>query len=135
MSCFRRFWVKEPRHSENSFAKKRYTSIVARDPVSEKQFSGCRIVWRMWAERPNRLLSGKDQSSKMKQFTAGRPRVSPLCRAHGDCQEAFAVSQLLWSPPAEMIASPIVELPSKEGQRPIYPKTRAYPKNNTKTSL
>ena len=27
---FRRFWVKEPRHSENSFAKKRYTSIVAR---------------------------------------------------------------------------------------------------------
>ena len=27
---FRRFWVKEPRHSENIFAKKRYTSIVAR---------------------------------------------------------------------------------------------------------
>ena len=26
---FRRFWVKEPRHSENTFAKKRYTSIVA----------------------------------------------------------------------------------------------------------
>ena len=26
---FRRFWVKEPRHSENIFAKKRYTSIVA----------------------------------------------------------------------------------------------------------
>ena len=26
---FRRFWVKEPRHSGNIFAKKRYTSIVA----------------------------------------------------------------------------------------------------------
>ena len=25
----RRFWVKEPRHSENILAKKRYTSIVA----------------------------------------------------------------------------------------------------------
>ena len=24
------FWVKERRHSENTFAKKRYTSIVAR---------------------------------------------------------------------------------------------------------
>ena len=28
---FRRFRVKEPRHSENVFAKKRYTSIVERD--------------------------------------------------------------------------------------------------------
>ena len=27
---FRRFWVKEPRHSETVVAKKRYTSIVAR---------------------------------------------------------------------------------------------------------
>ena len=27
---FRRFWVKELRHSETIFAKKRYTSIVAR---------------------------------------------------------------------------------------------------------
>ena len=27
---FRRFCVKEPRHSETIFAKKRYTSIVAR---------------------------------------------------------------------------------------------------------
>ena len=26
----RRFWVKDPRHSETIFAKKRYTSIVAR---------------------------------------------------------------------------------------------------------
>ena len=26
----RRFWVKEPRHSENVSAKKRYTSVVAR---------------------------------------------------------------------------------------------------------
>ena len=26
---FRRFWVKESRHSENIFAKKRYTSMVA----------------------------------------------------------------------------------------------------------
>ena len=30
MASFRRFWVKESRHSENTFAKKRYTSIVAR---------------------------------------------------------------------------------------------------------
>ena len=27
---FRQFWVKEPRHSGTIFAKKRYTSIVAR---------------------------------------------------------------------------------------------------------
>ena len=27
---FRRFWVKEPRHSETISAKKRYTYIVAR---------------------------------------------------------------------------------------------------------
>ena len=26
---FRRVWVKEPRHSQHIFAKKRYTSIVA----------------------------------------------------------------------------------------------------------
>ena len=31
------FWIKEPRHSENIFAKKRYTSIVAR--VSAAPFS------------------------------------------------------------------------------------------------
>ena len=30
MAHFRRFWAKELRHSETIFAKKRYTSIVAR---------------------------------------------------------------------------------------------------------
>ena len=30
MSYFRRFLVKDPRHSETIFAKKRYTSVVAR---------------------------------------------------------------------------------------------------------
>ena len=30
MPYFRRFWVKEPRHSENKTAKKRYTFIVER---------------------------------------------------------------------------------------------------------
>ena len=30
IAYFRRFWAKEPRHSETIFAKKRYTSIVAR---------------------------------------------------------------------------------------------------------
>ena len=53
-TCSRRFWVKEPRHSETVSDVKRYTSIIV-ERVPKKQISFCeRRVQSPLSEQPQR---------------------------------------------------------------------------------
>ena len=66
--------------------------------ASKPSSSGC--------EQP--LLFLKEQSSDKKHLLRGVRGCRPyICHAHGDCQEAVAVSLLMWSPPGGKSTSQI----------------------------
>ena len=55
---FRRFWVKEPRRSENMFAKKRYTSMIVARVCTHTAVTEC---------METRI---RDASERLRKFTS-----------------------------------------------------------------